>query len=212
MRTITKSYDLYTYPELSEKAKEKVKHWYLDDPCRNDTFYNDCMEGLRDIFPRSELKIQYSLSYCQGDGFNIYGDLNLVDILKFSQNKSYYGRISGGLRDFLTDKEQKTIAAYIEVCGENVTLPFNSHYSYCISNRIEFAEDWIWELQYQGYRAIQNDTIYKIQKIVIEIFGTLSRLYEESGYDYLYNADEDEIAESCEANDWEFLEDGTFYC
>ena len=28
----------YTYDELSEEAREKVKQWYLDDPWRNDFF------------------------------------------------------------------------------------------------------------------------------------------------------------------------------
>ena len=35
------------------------------------------------LFPNSNLKVEYSLNYCQGDGLNIYGELNIKDILKY---------------------------------------------------------------------------------------------------------------------------------
>ena len=35
--------------------------------------------------------------------------------------------------------------------------------------------------------------------------------YEKYGYDFFYNVDDEVIEETCEANEWEFLEDGTFF-
>ena len=53
MRTVTEIYNVYTYPELSEEAKEKVNQWYLDDPCRNDEFLEIYTEDLHNIFSNS---------------------------------------------------------------------------------------------------------------------------------------------------------------
>ena len=91
MREETKTVKIYNYSELSEKAKEKVKQmvleWKVED---SDIFTEDCKERLMSLFPNSNLKVEYSLNYCQGDGLNIYGDLNIEDILKhlnFEDNK-----------------------------------------------------------------------------------------------------------------------------
>ena len=80
MRTVTKTYNVYKYNELSEDAKEKVKQWYLDDDFSPQEFENSCMDALNRLFPNSDLKVQFSLSACQGDGFNIYGKLDLSDV------------------------------------------------------------------------------------------------------------------------------------
>ena len=50
MKTFTTVIVGYTYNELSESAKEKVKQWYLDDPIRNDILYEDIMLYLHDNF------------------------------------------------------------------------------------------------------------------------------------------------------------------
>lgn len=135
-----------------------------------------------------------------------------MDIFKAIRDKSYCDETFNDFWDAMTEHEQKTIEVYMEVCGENINLPYNnSHYNYCVSDKTDFAEDWIEELEYQQYKNIQVDTVRKMEKLVIEIFSMLSGLYEEYGYKYFYEADEEEIKESCEINEWEFLEDGTFY-
>ena len=87
MKTIIKTYNVYNYNELSDEAKEKVQQHYLDDPIRNDLFYEDCMETIHSLFPQSDLKVQYSLSSCQGDGFNIYGTLDVFNMINLIRNK-----------------------------------------------------------------------------------------------------------------------------
>ena len=212
MRKVTEIYNVYTYLELSKEAKEKVNQWYLDDPMRNETFSEIYIEDLRNLFPESDLKMQYSLSYCQGDGLNIYGELDLMDIFKAIRDKSYCGETFADFWDAMSEHEQKTIEAYMEVCGRSVALPYNDgHYNYCVSNKTDFAEEWVEELEYQQYKKIKVDIIRKMEKLVADMFVMLSKQYEEYGYKYFYEADEEEITETCEANGWEFLEDGTFY-
>lgn len=212
MRTVSKIYNVYTYQELSEEAKEKANQWYLDDPFRVNEFEDIYTEDLHNLFPNSDLKMQFSLRYCQGDGLNIYGNLDLMDIFKAIRDKSYCGELFKDFWDAMTEHEQKTIEAYMEVCGRNVKLPYNNgHYSYCVSDKTDFAEDWISELEYQQYKNIQIDTIRKMEKLVADMFVMLSKTYEKYGYKYFYEADAEEVAEVCKANEWEFLEDGTFY-
>ena len=81
MKTITKTYNLYQYNELSEAGKERARQWYLDDSMRNDFFHDNVIWFLKEEFPFSELMVEYSLGYCQGDGLNIYGKFYLPDFI-----------------------------------------------------------------------------------------------------------------------------------
>ena len=210
MKTITETKNIYKYEELSEEAKETVKQWYLDDEFRAQDFEEITLEGLHELFKNSKLKVQFSLNFCQGDGLNIYGKLNLMDVftaIKNPENKELFEKYN----DKFSEHEQRTIEAYIEVCGNEIELPYNRNYCYCISDKIDFANEWIEELQYCDYSNIKFGIIEKVESLIIEIFETLSSTYEKIGYDYFYEVDEEELQEMCESNEWEFLEDGTLY-
>ena len=211
MEVITREYKVYNFSELSEDAKEKVKQWYLDDDFRPCEFENIYTEDLRYLFNNSDLKLQFSLSYCQGDGLNIYGKLDLMDVFTAIRDTEHSGNLFEQYKDLFSEHEQKTIEAYMEVCGREVELPYNRHYCYCIDDRVDFADDWIESLEYYRYKNIQIDTIRKMEKLVGRVFENLSDKYEKYGYDYFYNADDEVVNETCEANGWRFLEDGTFF-
>ena len=211
MEIITREYKVYNFSELSEEAKDKVKQWYLDDDFRSYDFENIYTEDLRYLFNNSELKLQFSLSYCQGDGLNIYGKLDLMDVFTAIRDTKHSGDLFKQYKDLFSKHEQKTIEAYMEVCGREVELPYNRHYCYCIDDRVDFADDWIESLEYCRYKNIQIDTIIKMEKLVGRMFENLSATYEKYGYDYFYNADDEVVNETCEANGWRFLEDGTFF-
>ena len=211
MEIITREYEVYNFSELSEEAKDKVKQWYLDDDFRPYEFENIYTEDLKYLFNNSDLKLQFSLSYCQGDGLNIYGKLDLMDVFTAIRDTEHSGDLFEQYKDLFSEHEQKTIEAYMEVCGREVELPYNRHYCYCIDDRVDFADDWIESLEYCRYKNIQIDTIRKMEKLVGRMFENLSGTYEKYGYDYFYNADDEVVNETCEANGWRFLEDGTFF-
>ena len=211
MEIITREYKVYNFSELSEDAKEKVKQWYLDDDFRPCEFENIYTEDLRYLFNNSDLKLQFSLSYCQGDGLNIYGKLDLMDVFTAIRDTEHSGDLFEQYKDLFSEHEQRTIEAYMEVCGREVELPYNRHYCYCIDDRVDFADDWIESLEYCRYKNIQIDTIRKMEKLVGRMFENLSATYEKYGYDYFYNADDEVVNEECEASGWRFLEDGTFF-
>lgn len=209
MRTITKKYQLYNYLELSEEAREKAKAWYLEGQ-DSEAFTETCTEDLNALLNNSDLKLQYSLSYCQGDGLNIYGELDLTDVISIIRGTEQ--SVLSEFENALTEKELKTIEAYMEVCGRYIELPYNSGgYNYCIAGLTEFAEEWAEELQDQEYKNIQVDTLRKLENVIREMFTVLSSVYEASGYDYFYEADDETMEMACEINGWMFLEDGSYF-
>lgn len=212
MRIVKLEYKVYEFKELSEEAKDNVRKWYIDDEFRCEILTETYKNDLHYLFPNSKLDIQWSLNSRQGDGVNIYGELDLVDVFTVIRNREYAGNTFKDFWDYLTEKEQKTIEAYMEVNGRVVELPYNnSHYSYCVSDGIEFAWDWIENLEYQQYKNIKTKIIQKMEKLIGDMFSDLCRKYEEDGYKFLYHPDDEEIEGDCEANEWEFLEDGTFF-
>ncbi len=208
MRTMTVEYNVYKYNELSEEAKEAVKEWYLEN--QEPYFFTEmCKEDLYCLFGKNNLDVQYSLASCQGDGLNIYGKINAKDIINCLNNHNG-GAEFKEFEDVLTEDEKKIILAYAEDCGE-VKLPMNNRYCYSLADYIDIVEDWTWGLENAYYTNINEEALKKFEKLVREMFGKLCRTYEKWGYDYFYEVSEEDLEEACEANGWEFLENGMIF-
>ena len=192
MRTV--ELKVYKYSELSEKAKEKVKNWYMELPERGCEFDFDIEQELEAKFPNSCLKYQYSLNSCQGDGFNIYGKMDMKDALKNIN---------------LIVKEK--VGEYIDACGFNIDIPMNLNYTYSKANDISFADDMIDYLIDNGYENIDKELIYKFEKKTKEMIEAFDKKKEKEGYDFFYNISEEDLNEFCNENDYEFYEDGTMF-
>lgn len=209
MRTATVEYEVYKYNELSEEAKEKVKQWYLEgqEPF---IFSEMVKEDLNNLFGKNNLDVQYSLSYCQGDGFNIYGEVDASTIFECLE-KHNGGTQLAEFENVLTDKEKKTILHYAKECNP-IKLPMNNRYCYSLADYIDIAEDWGYDLEcYSGYENINLEVLVKFEQLVRNIFHKLCISYEKWGYEFFYEIPEEELEEICEANEYEFLEDGTIF-
>lgn len=210
MQIVTREYKVYDFAELSVDAKETAKQWFLDeDELRVETFRDVYEEDLRNIFPHSKLKIEFSLSYCQGDGLNIYGDLDIDDILNLPNSK-WCGNTFDNLIDYFTEKELRTIRHYIDECGEEIVLPQNCHYTYCFVDRVDMDE-WSEPLWLARFRHINEKLIEKLKSYIVKIISHLCKEYENYGYDYLYHVDDEEMKEVCNLNDWKFFENGKHF-
>jgi hypothetical protein len=209
MRTVTVNYDVYKFNELSESAKETVKRWYLDN---QDTFIftEDVKQDLYNLFGKNNLDVQYSLAYCQGDGFNIYGSIDAESIFNCLE-KHNGGTQLAKFENMLTEKEKKTILNYSKECYM-IELPMNRHYCYSLADYIDILEDWSWKLEnYSYYKNINTETLKKFEKLVRGIFSELCSCYEKWGYEFFYEISDEDLEEICEANEWEFTEDGTIF-
>lgn len=197
MRIVTTETKVYTYDELGNDAKERARSAYLEtsEPY---VFTDMVIADLRGAFPNSNLNVEYSLSYSQGDGLNVYGNLSAYDLLAF-------------VGDMFTDKEARTIRAYADECGY-IVLPENAmRYSYCFVDRCDVADEWETELEFACYANINRNVLSKLQNAVVDVFTKLCSQYEEWGYDYFYEITDEEMQEVCDANGYEFTEDGSFY-
>ena len=208
MRTIIKKFNVFKYSELSEKAKEKVRCWYIDDPLRSEELTEMIDEDLKNLFPNSELKVEWSLSSCQGDGVNIYGDLCFIDLVNMVQNR-WCGDDYKEFENFFSPKEIKTAKFYSEYCGD-VKLPVNRmQYTYCYVDQIDLESDFVYEMSH--FRNLNLNLLEKMENYVKKVIRKYCKDWEDMGYKYLYEPDEEEVEETCKANEWEFLEDGSFY-
>lgn len=191
----------YSYDELSPDAQKKVEKWYLDGIYPDDfieywEFEQPYLYGI------TGLNIQFSLNYQQGDGVNVYGELYFDDCRELLKSVK--------LNDF-TDKEWKRIEFYFDQCGYSISIPRNNtHYTYDYSRNINFANDWISQLEWYRIRDIDEKLIYKLEKLVKQAFHIVNKEMEEIGYDFFYEIPED-FYDYCDSNGWEFLEDGTLY-
>ena len=209
MRIETVSYEVFKYNELSDEAKEVVKQWWLDNQ-DSYGFTEDVKEDLKCLFGDNDLDVQYSLAYCQGDGFNIYGEVDTENIFKCLEEHRG-GTQLAEFEDVLTDKEKKTILHYANEVGA-IKLPMNNRYCYSLANYIDIADDWEYDLEnYSGYKNINVDVLKKFETLVKGIFSTLCNSYEKQGYEYFYEIDEETLEEICEANEYEFLENGKIF-
>lgn len=210
MKKVIRIYNVYDYAELSEEAKEKAKEWWLDGQ-EPEIFTENCEEDLRNLFPNSDLKVQYSLGYCQGDGLNIYGELDPLDVIDMLREKKCGDTFSEENKSF-TEKNEKTIKAYVKMFNFKISLPMNrSGYTYCIADRTDFADEWIEELEFNNFRSIKTGVIRKFEHTVALIFDKLAVQYEENGYEYFYEISDEDMEEICEANEYRFLKNGTYF-
>ncbi|MCI9127429.1 MAG: hypothetical protein HFG28_09555 [Eubacterium sp.] len=195
----TREFNVYKFEELSQDAKEKVRDWYLEG--QSDLSYifkEDCLERLSGLFPNSNLEVQYSLSYCQGDGFNIYGEIQLDELLeKIAEN--------------FTKKEMKFFKWAFNECGTSFKIEYNRHGEYCICSRNDFMEDIFYEMDNWYFRNIPEKTMEKFNKLAGQYLDNLCKEFEENGYDWFYEISEEDLQEYCETNDYEFLGNGKLY-
>ena len=209
MKTVSVNYDVFQYNELSDEAKEVAKRWWLEGQ-DSYGFTEDVKEDLYNLFGKNNLDVQYQLSYCQGDGFNISGEIDAKDIFKCLEEHRA-GTQLAEFEDYLTDKEKKTILHYAGEVGK-IKLPSNNRYGYSLADYIDIADKWEYDLEYYSdYKNINKEAIEKFETLVRGIFKTLCNSYEKWGYEYFYEIDDVTMDELCEANGYEFLEDGTVF-
>ena len=194
MFKMEKTINLYEYAELSESAKEKAKNDYLAerDSC---CFSENCDDRLDCLFPNSELSVEYSIGYCQGDGLNIYGTLRLDDVIEHVKNK-------------FSEKELKTLKWMFNNYCTEYTMKRNDSYSYCICDRHEYMEDVEYDMGCDYIRDILYELIGKFNKVVQLYMEQLCKELETDGYEYFYEVSDEEMEDMSTANGWLYYESG----
>lgn len=200
MKEITKTYNVYEYAELSETAKEKAKQDYLqDNSCfLAEDFTEDCLTVLSEKYPNSELKIQWDVSCCQGNGVNIYGKFNLQDF-------DYSGECN---------------VNWITKNCQEITLEENLRYAYSLKNFDNHRENAVNEIAMEiennllEYADINNTGINIITDFVNSLFDELNKLEQQFysvGDEWLNNVSDETMIEISDANGYLYLENGELF-
>jgi len=91
--------ELFSFDELSKKAKARAIKDFADDPER--TWDYDDSERLTEMFEQDledhyglgEFKVNWSLGYCQGDGVCFQGTVNIERFIKTQEVEKRFERI-----------------------------------------------------------------------------------------------------------------------
>lgn len=195
MKTVARNVNIYKFHELNKDVQNRIveegKIGYFEWEFDLD-FQDLCKYDLIDLFPHSDLKVQYDFSCCQGSGLNIYGNFSLEDFanfpefktddlnwlfnvvrkINFPENRSY----CYSLKDILLSDVQ-----------ENVYNEFNNYTP-------EDPEDWM------------EDEIFRIVKIISEHLKHEEYILWKSGEEMI--DDEKHIISEIECqNNW-YYENG----
>jgi len=181
-----KEVNVYTYGELSERAKDKVKHWLNDDDSflLTDTLENDLSEFYK--IPHAELS--YSLSSCQGDGVSFTGRWENEEAMTIL-NKVYDNKVPARLIKVLP---------YFTLKFERISHQCAHEYT---------VQTELYSHRYYG-KALAK-FIESCEETINEWRIGICRELEKTGYAELeYQNSEECMIETCEANDYEFYANG----
>jgi hypothetical protein len=162
-----KTIKVYEYNDLNEKAKEKALNWFRENN-NYDFLSDDLEEDLKELLRVNKisfdesLKIYYSLSYSQGDGFCFEGDFEYKDY--------------------------------------QINIKNSGHYSHKNSVNIEITKEDGEDAKEEIYKEFKN------------IFDDICDELEKIGYSYIESENSEEnFIEMSNANEYKFLEDGSFW-
>jgi hypothetical protein len=182
---------IYTFSELSDKAKEKAKSDHAEE------FGYDLepfVEGIKEDLAKlgyHDLDIRYSLGHCQGDGVAFY--TKNVDAFSILQRM--------GISPCKAEKISNEIFVTIT---KNKTFHLYDHYNTMDVN--------IEEQNCRRKRPLVEETINKLEEFISKELKALSCKFEANGYEAIEYQNSDEyFSELSACYNWEYYEDGNFY-
>ena len=197
MRTVKKEYQVYSFEELGEEARQKAI-----DSHRNFLFEFidlDCETGefkrLLEMYGFSDIKIHYSGFWSQGDGASFTGR---------------YRYKAGGLKAVKAEYSGewfKDVIEYLELldginkkCFYSLLYMISTGGRYCHANtmQVNYIEDCHGNRDFSKY---EDDITEYVRGIANEFYYLLEKSYEGMTN---YEA----VIESIECNEYEFYENG----
>ncbi len=186
-----KTIQVYNFNELSQTAKETaINNFRGEGEVFLDFFNDDCKEIINQRGFRGNIKLQYSLSNCQGDGLSF--GCEWFDSEKLHE---IFVEVLGSGKD-------KTIDAIINECSFSL-IGNNGRYCYAHENDLDFCfTDNI-------YAPNIEEVVGKVKEKLTEIYLNLCSELEKIGYDEIeYQYSDEYIANELIEREYEFLENG----
>lgn len=181
---------VYPFSELNEEAKQVAIEQYRNTISQYinplDMFNDDCIETLKEKGFEG-IKLQYSLSYSQGDGLSFSAEKYNIDQL---------------LKSVLGENKEKTAS----IIKDNLTIVMkgnNGHYCFASKNDID--------IYIETGKDLPNieDIIGKIRTMLENEYMSICKELENNGYAELeYRNSDDAIIEIIEDERYYFKENG----
>lgn len=209
MREVT--HQLFTINELSEEAKKKAIETYktknqewLFDQCDADML-SEWMGEQLELKGYRDMKVYFSLSYCQGDGMRFEGDLSEGDIL-------YIGKRLLSEEDYKTllDMTAKGYGVYGKI--EGTTHHYYHYNTMRVTIDSDVFEDYGLVEEYEDLHKAYTSVLEELEELIDQDTKEVSMELEKAGYEQIdYHYTDEYILDTLEANEIEFLEDGTLW-
>ena len=193
MRTIEQT--VYQFKELGDDAKKKVLERFRD--INTDHHWYDF------IFENFKEDNKFEVGEIYFSGFSSQGDGAMFEYSGYDWKSWVNG--------LLLPEWKKAVLLACEVSATGKHSGRYYHYNSC-----QHSFDWWLESNLDGYAnlsAFVSEYMEKLEQHIENEYKSLcNELYRdlETGYDYLTS--DKAIQESIEANEYEFLSDGTLYC
>ncbi len=195
---MTKHYTLYTFDELSDKAKEKAREWFRRDYPDYDwweSVYEAAKTGAGLLGIEID-GINFSGFCSQGDGARFRGSYRF----KKGWRKAILAEFGEGpYRDALLDIGQQLQEAQARQFYKlEATVAYHGYYEHsgCTSIGVSHAED-----PYRDIGDCEDAVIQALREFMDYIYEWL-----EDEYDWLTS--DEQVDESIRANEYTFLENG----
>lgn len=197
MKTITVTINTYTFPELSEKAKDKARQYY-HDVYMSDGFWYECIiEDAKEVGKILGFDIEniyFSGFWSQGDGASWSGDYRYekgapAKVAGYTGKDSELIRIAQGLQDIQRRNFYKLVAS--------VSRTGYYCHSHTMRADVEDRTD-----PYRDVSGAEEDLLKLFRDFADWIYSNLEKEYD-------YRTSDAAIAEDFDANGVLFTADGS---
>ncbi len=224
----TETINICKFSELSDTAKEKARDWWRKcaetSSDTNSALTHLIEEDLAAVgYPTAD--IDFSLSYCQGDGVAFYTDYH---------GKNKRKRQSGEKHLYDVDLRRLWIKRIARAAGAELRAriqPFIDKYGVDLLNQVNIAITRnSYGHRYSHYNTMTvdvsidegffnsaeleevDDLVHEVEELIQEDVKDISRTIERAGYkEYEYQTSAEYVDERIGAGSYEFTEDGEFH-
>lgn len=174
----TRTINIYSFGELSDKAKQRaIDLWYEheDYPFLQENLEYQLKElDKKGIF--SDVKLQYSLSYCQGDGLSFKAN---IDISKWTKNKKVIEAVYSAGSTGNTGSYSYASESQIVIESENASAETEKKIDAIEKEIAAYYMDICRKLEKSGYAELE----YRMD------FKEFEEHAEANDYEYLENGE-----------------------
>jgi len=189
MKILAKTITGYSYNELDEFVKTEAKSSVLNYDRLPEFFTEDLRSELFETFGLNHLKTYYSLSFCQGDGLCLYGNISFSELF---ENPKFKKIAFKGIH-------HKQVQSVFDVL-QYIDFEHRGRYYHEKSVYIESEE--------YNPTERQSAVIKKVVENVKSWYFQFCREWEKRGYDYFYEISDEDMECVCAEHDNLFTEEG----